>query len=143
MTMTTSPRGEALVLVDTSVLIGFFKGNTNEKVTLFRQTLAGKIPFAITPQIYQEVLQGAKTEKEFAKLRLYLITQRFLYPTDPLETHDGAARIYFECRRKGMTIRGTQDCLIAQICLEHDAYLLHHDRDFDRISEVINLKVYL
>jgi len=54
-----------MILVDTSVLIDFFKGNTNEKVEKFEWILKNKIPFGITHLIYQEILQGAKDEKEF------------------------------------------------------------------------------
>jgi predicted nucleic acid-binding protein len=32
--------------------------------------------------------------------------------------------------------------LIAQTAIENDVYLLHSDADFDRISSVVNLKVF-
>jgi predicted nucleic acid-binding protein len=47
------------------------------------------------------------------------------------------------CRRKGMTIRSTIDCLIAQIAIEHDLELLHSDRDFENMVSVIpELKIH-
>ena len=52
-----------MILVDTSVLIDLFKGNKNQAVTSFYEIVHRQIPFGITSVIYQEVLQGAKTEK--------------------------------------------------------------------------------
>jgi predicted nucleic acid-binding protein len=61
---------------------------------------------------------------------------------DPVESFARAARIYFDCKKKGITIRSTIDCLIAQTALEHDLFLLHNDTDFDAMASVIRLKIY-
>jgi len=53
-----------------------------------------------------------------------------------------AARLYFVCRRKGVTVRSTIDCLIAAIAIEHKALLLHDDRDFDAIARYTKLRIY-
>ena len=131
-----------MILVDTSVLIGFFRGDENSSVNEFREICSKHIPFGISSVIYQEVLQGAKNEKEFHALQGYLITQRFFNPTGGVESFTAAAEIYFKCRRKGLTIRSTIDCLIAQTVLEHDLFLLHNDKDFTAISSVIGLPIY-
>ncbi|MDQ6987566.1 MAG: hypothetical protein Q9M25_07180 [Mariprofundaceae bacterium] len=52
--------------------------------------------------IYQALLQGAKGESDFRQLREYLQTHKFYHPLDALESHAGAARICFDCRRKGL-----------------------------------------
>jgi predicted nucleic acid-binding protein len=52
-----------------------------------------------------------------------------------------AARMYFRCRKKGMTINSTVDCLIAQTAIENNSYLLHNDSDFDNIAKVAALKM--
>jgi predicted nucleic acid-binding protein len=57
-------------------------------------------------------------------------------PRDQWSTHRDAARIYYDCRRKGLTIRSSIDCFIAQLVLEEDGVLLHDDGDFERIREV-------
>ncbi len=54
-----------------------------------------------------------------------------------------AASIYFTCRRKGITVRSTIDCLIAQIALEHDLFLIHNDSDFDAMAPVIGLRLII
>ncbi len=129
-----------MILVDTSVLIDFFKGVSNPPANRLREVLVEGIPFAITSVIYQEVLQGAKSEKEFALLNDYLSSQRFIHPQDAVRTYEKAARLYFLCRKQGVPFRSTIDCLIAQIALEHDLLLLHNDKDFDAMAAIITLR---
>jgi len=131
-----------MILVDTSVLIDFFKGSKNEATSRFKLVLQQGLNFGITSHILQEVLQGAKSEKEYTLLRRYLETQRFFQPKDPIASFAEAARIFFRCRKRGLTIRSTIDCLIAQIALEHDLLLLHSDQDFHLMENVIPLKIY-
>ncbi len=131
-----------MILVDTSVLIDLFKGASNGPANRMREVLGHQIPFGITSVIYQEVLQGAKSDKEYKLLRDYLSSQRFFHPQDAVKTYEDAARIYFSCRQKGVTIRSTIDCLIAQIALEQDLALLHNDRDFDAMAPIIKLRLY-
>ena len=131
-----------MILVDTSVLIDFFKGVRSAPSNKFRKVLTQRIPFGITSLIYQEVLQGAKSEQEYSLLRQYLETQNYYQPLHPVETYEQAAKIYFDCRKKGLTIRSTIDCLVAQIAIEHHLLLLHNDSDFARIAKVARLKFY-
>lgn len=131
-----------MILVDTSVLIDLFKGVSNGPANRMREILDHHIPFGITSVIYQEVLQGAKSDKEYNLLRDYLSSQRFFHPQDAVKTYEDAARIYVSCQKKGVTIRSTIDCLIAQIALEQDLALLHNDRDFDAMAPVIKLRLY-
>ena len=131
-----------MILVDTSVLIDFFKGVKNEASQKLRTLLQRGIPFGITSFIFQEVLQGAASEKEYSVLDGYLRTQRFYYLKDPVGSFARAARIYVNCRKKGITVRSTIDCLIVQTALEHDLFLLHNDTDFTAIARVVPLKFY-
>jgi predicted nucleic acid-binding protein len=131
-----------MILVDTSVLIDFFKGYKSEAALRFKLVLEQGLNFGITSHVFQEVLQGAKSEKEYKLLRRYLETQRFFHPKDPVDSFAEAARIFFQCRKRGLTIRSTIDCLIAQIAMEHDLLLLHSDQDFHLMVNVIPLKIY-
>jgi predicted nucleic acid-binding protein len=131
-----------MILADTSVLIDFLEGRETESGQRLKTVLQQGIPFGINPFIYQEVLQGAKSEKEYRLLKKYLETQRFYHPKDPVESLAKAAKIYFDCRRKGVTIRSTIDCIIAQTAIEHDLFLLHNDSDYDAMASVIPLKIY-
>lgn len=131
-----------MILVDTSVLIDFLKGRTNESVEKFDFVLHRKIPFGITSCILQEVLQGASSDDEYLTLKHYLEPQRFFHPRNPIESYAEAARIYFSCRKHGITIRSTIDCLLAQIAREHDLLILHNDKDFQRIADIVGLASY-
>ena len=131
-----------MILVDTSVLIHFLKGVDTESSRRFNIVLRRGIPFGINSLIFQEILQGAGSEKEFVTLKKYLETQRFYHLKDPIESFAKAARIYLDCRKKGITIRSTIDCLIAQTALENDLLLLHEDSDFDLMAKVIPLKFF-
>jgi predicted nucleic acid-binding protein len=131
-----------MILVDTSVFIHFFKGVDSDGSRKFRMVMERGIPFGINSLIFQEVLQGAGSEKEYLILKQYLETQRFYHLNDPIDSFARAAKIYFDCRKKGITIRSTIDCLIAQTALENDLLLLHEDNDFYLLARVIPLKFY-
>jgi predicted nucleic acid-binding protein len=124
-----------VILVDTSVLIGYLKGQTGGKFALFDEVLRRVMPFGISPYTIQELLQGARDINEFDKLREYLSTQTVYYLSAGIESHIDAAKIFFNLRRAGVTIRGTIDMLIAVTAIEHNLYLLHNDRDFDMIAK--------
>jgi len=125
-----------MYLVDTSVWIGLFREQDTAAVRAFRRLIERGVPFGLTGVILQEILQGAKTERDFRLLNRWLRTQRFWHPRDALRTHEAAARLFFDCRRNGITIRSTLDCLIAQIAIEHNLILLHDDADYPRIATV-------
>jgi predicted nucleic acid-binding protein len=131
-----------MVLVDTSILIDYLSGTDNDAVDRFQQILDNNIPFGISPLTYLEVLQCTRTEKDFTTVKSYLETHRFFGLLDEKESYAAAARIYFDCRKKGITINSTVDCLIAQTAIENDLALLHNDADFVRMRKVAPLKIY-
>jgi len=131
-----------LILVDTSVLLDFFRGTGSIGHRRFREILERGVPFGITPTILQEVLQGAKSEKDFSVLRKYLDGQRCYLPGNPREAAIEAAKIYFTLRKHGITVSSTNDCLIAGIAMEHGLFLLHGDRDYDLIASSFPLKIF-
>jgi len=131
-----------MILVDTSVLIDFFRGTKNKESRKFESILQMKIPFGINSFIFQEILQGADSEQEYDLLKNYLTTQRFYNPKDSVESFAQAARIYMDCRKKGIIIRSTIDCAIAVTALEHDLFLLHNDNDYVFMQKIVPLKFY-
>lgn len=128
-----------MIVVDTSVLIDFFRGLDTPAVRRLARLDEGAAPFAIPGICCQELLQGAKDEEEWALLADYLGTQRILHAEEPWRTHVEAARIYFDLRHRGITVRSTIDCWIAQLALELGATLLHDDDDFEAIARVREL----
>lgn len=61
-----------MILVDTSVLIGYLKGSRGKTYDLLDEIIDREIPFGINCYIYQELLQGAKDETEYSRLQEYL-----------------------------------------------------------------------
>lgn len=131
-----------MVLVDTSVLIDYLKGKDNMPAEKFQSILDSGIPYGINSFIYQELLQGVKTEQEFHRLKEYLDTQRFYKLQGEQGSFAEAALIYLKCRKKGITISGTIDCLIAQTAIENNLLLLHNDSDFEKIARVVELRFF-
>ena len=97
-------------------------------------------PYWIPEVCCQELLQGASDETEWQLLDLYVSTQRTLTARRGWDTHRDAARIYFDCRRAGVTPRSAVDCFIAQQVLDADGILLHDDADFEHIQQVRPLR---
>lgn len=123
-----------MILVDTSVLIGYLRGSKTRKIELFEQVLARNLPFGISVFTYQKVLQGAKDESEWETLQKYLATQQLYFPGQEPDHYERAARLFFDLRRKGVTLRSTIDLLIVMTALEQDLALLHDDKDFDQVA---------
>ena len=125
-----------MILVDTSVLISFFKGRKNSKVIKFVDIINRNIPYGINNIIYQEILQGARTKKEFSILKDYLSTQRFYDLLYEYKSYESAALLNINCRKNGITIKSSIYLIIAQTAIENNLYLLHDDKDFTRISYI-------
>lgn len=126
-----------MILVDTSVWIEVLRDRAGRVIAAFERALDGDE--AVLARFHQlELLQGARDEREWGLLREYLDAQDYL-ECSPASWAD-AARIFYELRKRGKTVRSPIDCCIAQIALDHDVLLLHRDRDFEIISEVRPLR---
>lgn len=124
-------------MVDTSAWLDYLQERQSGAAELVGEILKRGAPFGIAPIIYQEILQGAAGERDFKTLAEYFSTQRFYHPAEPVESYREAAFMYFRCRRAGVTIRSSVDCLIARLAIEHDLALVHNDRDFENLGRVI------
>ncbi len=125
-----------MYLVDTSVWIAYIQGRAVPHVDFLRDILSNELAIAITPLILMEILQGARDQRSYRRLEKYFIDQRFVDSKQPVASHAAAARIFFDCKKKGLKIRSSIDCLIAQCAIENRLTLFHHDRDFQRIASV-------
>lgn len=120
------------ILIDTSVWIDFFNGKETDNVASFTYYLENDLPIFICPIIIQEILQGIKGENEFNQVKDYLFALNVLND-DSIEAALGAVKIYRKLREKGITIRKSNDCLIAWYALKYSLKILHQDRDFENI----------
>jgi predicted nucleic acid-binding protein len=123
--------------VDTSVWIDYLSGTETEASGRLAGILNRGYTVGLTSVVYQEVVQGVTSRREFEQTSEYLGSQTFYHPREPVGSYREAARMYFDCRRRGITIRSSADCLIARVAIEHDLLLLHDDRDFEKIAEVV------
>ncbi len=129
-----------MIVVDTSVLVDYFRGKETPATALLDRLELDDVPFAVPDIGCQELLAGARNEREWGLLKEYLLSQRLLRPADSVAAHVEAARIFFDARRKGVTLRGPVDCYIAELVLEGKHTLLHDDEDFERIKSVRPLR---
>ncbi|MBN3580943.1 PIN domain-containing protein [Algoriphagus aestuarii] len=129
------------VLPDTSIWISFFN-NPNSTISGKLASLIEEDMIVICPTIFQEILQGTKDQESFDLLnqKLSCLTQ---LQADPYEAAIGAANIYFSLRKKGITVRKSNDCLIAWFAIKFNVPIWHQDRDFDSIASQGKLKIYI
>jgi len=123
-----------MILVDTSVWIEVLKDKTGNKVSAFLERTENDI-VVFSRFIQLELLQGAKDEREWNRLDEYLAPQYYLEAVGT--TWRNAARVFFDLRKSGVTVRSPIDCCIACIAMEAPALLLHRDRDFEKIASII------
>lgn len=129
------------IMVDTSVWIDALNGKKNKVTQIFSQFIRDDISIVLCPIVIQEVLQGIRDDKSYKEVKENLSGFEVL-KTDPVEAAFGAANLYREIRKKGITIRKSNDCLIAFYCILHKVTLLHKDNDFELIARHSNLRIY-
>jgi len=126
-----------MILVDTSVIVDYLKGNETPKSQLFDKIISDGLDFCISALTYQEILQGAKNQGEFEQLKNFFSTQVIINLPPEKTFFEQAAGIYFSLRRAGKTVRSTIDVIIAMQAITGKHILLHDDRDFDVIAEML------
>lgn len=125
------------IVVDTSIWINVYR-DTSGALGRRLATAVGSQPLMMVPFVAIEVLQGCSDEKEWTAIAEKLSAFERIEVAN--ELWSSAARIYFDLRRQGVTVRSTLDCCIAQSCLDHDCLLFHNDRDFEKIATIRPLK---
>jgi predicted nucleic acid-binding protein len=134
------------VLVDTSVWslalrrqAGDLSGREKKVVEELRELVAegrGRIIGVIR----QELLSGIKSEAQFEKLRLTLVS----FADEMLETSDyeAAARLSNVCRSKG---KGTSlvDMLICAVAIQREWVVFTVDGDFAEYAEILPVKLHV
>lgn len=126
-----------MLLIDTSIWLGVFRDRSGQ-VRQQLETLIANREVLLTRFTQLELLQGSLNEQEWDLLSTYLETQDYVELT--VQSWQAAARIYFDLRRQGLTVRSPIDCCIAQAALENNLLLIHNDRDFETIAQVRSLQ---
>ena len=128
-----------MILVDTSVWVDFFAGRDLPHVIKLEHFILDNEDLALCGIILTEILQGIGDDTTHRRVRHDLGPLIMLPMPDAVFLH--AADIYRQLRKQGITIRKTNDCIIAATALEHRCSLLHNDRDFVPIAKHSPLKV--
>jgi len=127
------------LIFDTSVWIDFFNDKNTDKVELLASYIENNDRLLLTPTIIQEILQGIREDKQYRKIKDILSYIEIL-ELPQIAAAVGAAELYRSLRKKGLTIRKSNDCLIAIYAIEFSIKLVYSDSDFDLISKHSNLK---
>jgi hypothetical protein len=127
-----------LFLIDTSVWLFALRKDFVPEIKDRVDHLLKENAVITTGIIKLELLGGAKTQKEFQRLKTRLDA------LDMVETDSAlweeAYSLSFELRRKGITVPYT-DILIAACALSTDSTIIHADAHFDMIAGHVTLRV--
>ena len=127
-----------MILVDTSAWIDFFAGRELPHVAKLEQAILDNEDLALSGIILTEIFQGIADDTTYRRVRRYLSVLIMLPMPEPVFVR--AAELYRKLRKQGITIRKTNDCIIAATALEHHCELLHNDKDFAPIAKYFSLK---
>ncbi|MFC7522349.1 PIN domain nuclease [Parapedobacter sp. GCM10030251] len=128
------------LLFDTSIWIDFLNKKKSPGADLLEQSILNDRPIYLTPTILQEILQGIRDDSTYERIKDTLSYFNVL-DLPQIQAAIGAADLYRALRKKGATIRKSNDCLIAYYALEFSITLVHNDADFDQIQQYTDLKV--
>lgn len=129
-----------MIVVDSNTWADFFNGVDSPYVERLDAAFEAEEDVAILPIIVTEVLQGFRTDAGFEQARALLTALPVIQPS--VACHVRAAVLYRRLRRRGMTIRGAVDCVVAQTCIDVGAELLSPDADFEHIARHTALRLW-
>ncbi len=129
-----------MIIVDSNTWADYFNGLGTPHVTRLEAALEDEEDLSVIPIIVTEVLQGFRTDTGFQRARRVLVSLPMIQPT--VDCHVRAARLFRTLRRRGVTVRGAVDCVIAQACLDIGAELLSPDADFGQIARHTALRLW-
>jgi predicted nucleic acid-binding protein len=130
-----------LILVDSSVWIGYFNGIATPATDRL-DGLLGSDNLAVGDLILTEVLQGFADDREFSTAQR-MLGSLHVVELGGREIAIQAAKNFRALRKAGITVRKTIDTLIATRCIESGYPLLHDDRDFDAFAKHLGLRVVI
>lgn len=128
-----------MIVADTSVWIDYVNGViTTQTDILDRELEQDRV--VTGDLIIVEFLQGFRHNKQF-QIAKHLMDSLEYYDFVGKEISIRAAENFRTLQKQGVTIRKTIDVLIATFCIAHDFELLHNDRDYEPMEELLGLRV--
>jgi predicted nucleic acid-binding protein len=129
------------LIFDTSVWIDFLRHKPTPASDLLADYLEHNEQILLVPTILQEILQGIREDKQYLHIK-DILSYFTVLQVSPVQAAIGSAELYRSLRKKGLTIRKSNDCLIAFCAIEFSTTLVHADNDFDVISKHSRLKIW-
>lgn len=131
------PRANVL-LIDTSAWLFALKKNFHPIVKERIEQVLEEGDVAINGIIELELLGGAKSEKEYNRLKSRLDPLYYIEATRSL--WDSSSKLAFDLKRKGVSIPYA-DIFIAASAINEKIVLLHADSHFDAVAKYTGLMV--
>src|SRR5438034_9741164 len=125
----------AEVLVDSSVWVDYFNGEDEAVVRL--NFLIDSARMLVCGEIRQEVLQGSRDEKAFAKVEKQMALWESI-AEEPADFTEGA-HLLARLRWTGITIPPS-DCLMAAVAIRKNLLLYTSNADFDESPQLQGYK---
>lgn len=129
------------ILFDTSVWIDFLNKKSTPEADLLVHYIEEDKLVLLTPTIFKEILQGIRDDFKYLQIK-EMLTYFTILELPPILAVVGAADLYRSLRKKGATVRESNDFLIAYYALEFSCSMVHTDADFDLISKHVGLKIF-
>ncbi|MGF6926223.1 putative nucleic acid-binding protein [Chitinophaga sp. W2I13] len=119
------------------MLYGGRKHHTN----LLTHYIDNDFEIPLIPIVVQECLQGIRDDNQHQKVKETF--RRFTrLEIAPIAAAIGPSSLFPSLRKKGITIRKSNDCVIAFYAMSFDLEVVHNDSDFELISTHSELKTW-
>ncbi|MEZ2443998.1 PIN domain nuclease [Chitinophaga sp. RCC_12] len=129
------------LLFDTSVWIDALRRKETPQTNLLTHYIDNDFEIPLIPIVVQECLQGIRDDNQHQKVKETF--RRFTrLEIAPMAAAMGASALFRLLRKKGVTIRKSNDCVIAFYAMSFDLEVVHNDSDFELISTYSELKTW-
>ncbi|HTQ26569.1 MAG TPA: PIN domain nuclease [Puia sp.] len=129
------------LIFDTSVWIDLLKDKSNAEADLLTSYIDHNDQVLLTPTILQEILKGIREDSQYRQIK-EILSYFTVLQLAPVQAAIAAAELYRGLRKKGVTIRKSNDCLIAFYAIGFSTPLVHTDSDFELISKHSKLRTW-
>ena len=125
-------------LIDTSVLVHLLRDRSGLLAPRY-DVLVGTEDVFLSRVTEFELLKGVRDQNEWVRLVALLAGERLI--ECEARHWSAAARLIFDLRRRGTTLKNPIDALIAHAAIERNLTLVHDDHDFELFAAAFPLKV--
>lgn len=131
-----------MILFDSSVWVAYANGVSNPQTQQLKSLLSKQKDVFVNATVVQEVLQGFCDDRQYSIWYGVMSLSTIVLTLPHFEVAIATVQLYRTLRKKGVTIRKPNDCLIAAYAIHFDVELCHNDVDFDHIAAHTDLKIW-